>query len=227
MGNFSLESLQKEIELLKKRVLWLETVLKRVPAMLYISDNDRKVVTWCNQLFEENTGYSRAEAQDMGPQFFQEIMHPEDFRLTLLAQESFRNNKSMFSGVARIRKRGQNDWRWVLGTAVPFSLKEDGGVQEIVSAFLELSVAVDTNQQLADAMGEVLRRQHESLLSKLTGREKEVLALAVKGLNNKEIALQLNLSRYTVETHRKNIRLKLKVRNMTELTAVARKIGFL
>jgi RNA polymerase sigma factor (sigma-70 family) len=76
------------------------------------------------------------------------------------------------------------------------------------------------------ALNEILRRQNENLLNKLTPREKDVLGLAVQGLNNKEIANSLNLSRYTVETHRKNIRLKLKVRNTTELVAIARKIGF-
>jgi len=45
-------------------------------------------------------------------------------------------------------------------------------------------------------------------------------------LNNKEIAATLNLSRYTIETHRKNIRIKLKVRNTTELIALARKVGY-
>jgi RNA polymerase sigma factor (sigma-70 family) len=71
-----------------------------------------------------------------------------------------------------------------------------------------------------------MRRQNETLFNKLTPREKDVLGMAVKGLNNKEIAQSLNLSRYTVETHRKNIRLKLKVRNTSELVAIARKIGF-
>lgn len=85
---------------------------------------------------------------------------------------------------------------------------------------------MDTNFQLSEAMREVLRRQNENQLNRLTSREKDVFALAVQGRNNKEIAAELNLSRYTVETHRKNIRLKLKVRNSTELVALAKRIGF-
>lgn len=87
-------------------------------------------------------------------------------------------------------------------------------------------MAMDTNFQLSEAMREVLRRQNENQLNRLTSREKDVFALAVQGRNNKEIAAELNLSRYTVETHRKNIRLKLKVRNSTELVALAKRIGF-
>jgi RNA polymerase sigma factor (sigma-70 family) len=85
---------------------------------------------------------------------------------------------------------------------------------------------MDTNDQLTEAMLDVMRRKHEDLISKLTPRERDILKLTVKGLNNKEIAATLNLSRYTIETHRKNIRIKLKVRNTTELIALARKVGY-
>ena len=43
---------------------------------------------------------------------------------------------------------------------------------------------------------------------KISGREMEVINLIKAGLTNKEIAVRLNLSFYTVETHRKNIKLK-------------------
>lgn len=44
---------------------------------------------------------------------------------------------------------------------------------------------------------------------KLSGREIEVIQLVKKGLTTKEIADQLNISFYTAETHRKNIKLKI------------------
>jgi len=43
---------------------------------------------------------------------------------------------------------------------------------------------------------------------KISGREMEVINLIKAGLTTKEIAVKLNLSFYTVETHRKNIKLK-------------------
>jgi len=110
--------------------------------------------------------------------------------------------------------------------AIPFTRDENGGVKEVICAFLDLTMAMDTNDQLAAAMREVLRRHNDDLLGKLTPREMEILQLTVQGFNNKEVAEQLNLSRYTIETHRKNIRLKLKVRNTTELIALARRGGY-
>lgn len=46
---------------------------------------------------------------------------------------------------------------------------------------------------------------------KLSNREKEVAQLVKSGLTTKEIADQLNISFYTAETHRKNIKLKIGV----------------
>jgi DNA-binding NarL/FixJ family response regulator len=46
---------------------------------------------------------------------------------------------------------------------------------------------------------------------KLSSRELEVIKLVKAGLKTKEIADQLNISFYTAETHRKNIKLKIGV----------------
>jgi DNA-binding NarL/FixJ family response regulator len=46
---------------------------------------------------------------------------------------------------------------------------------------------------------------------KLSAREKDVIRLVKEGLTTKEIADRLNISFYTAETHRKNIKLKIGV----------------
>ncbi|NSL89757.1 LuxR C-terminal-related transcriptional regulator [Chitinophaga solisilvae] len=224
--NLILTALQKENEQLKGRNQWLENILNNVPAMLYCYDNNNKSITWCNTYLAETFGFSTLEMTGKGMDFFRHIMHPDDFKLAAVAQQQFRNNKAHFGGVARIKRKGEEEYRWLLGLEVPFTYDAKGQVKEIICAFLDLTHAIDTNAQISVALSEILRRQNENLLNKLTAREKDVLGLAVQGLNNKEIANALNLSRYTVETHRKNIRLKLKVRNTSELVAVARKIGF-
>jgi DNA-binding NarL/FixJ family response regulator len=55
----------------------------------------------------------------------------------------------------------------------------------------------------------------------LTPREKEVLLLITKGLTNPEIAKKLFVSLTTIESHRKNLYSKLKVRNTAMLIAYA------
>ena len=48
---------------------------------------------------------------------------------------------------------------------------------------------------------------------KLTDREKEIIKLILDQKSNVEIAMDLDISKRTVETHRKNIMLKLEVKN--------------
>lgn len=69
--------------------------------------------------------------------------------------------------------------------------------------------------------GEVLKTTPQlPLLTKLTGREQEVLALVTQGLSNKEIAAELHLSEGTVRNMLSIIMDKLEVRNRTELTSL-------
>ncbi|RNC86751.1 MAG: DNA-binding response regulator [Winogradskyella sp.] len=56
---------------------------------------------------------------------------------------------------------------------------------------------------------------------KLTERESEIVLLIAEGLQNIEIASRLNLSRSTIETHRKNIRKKLQLKGNGSLFAFA------
>lgn len=63
--------------------------------------------------------------------------------------------------------------------------------------------------------------------SLLTAREKEILNLVAQGLSNREIAEQLFVSRYTVESHIKHIYRKLSVTKRTKAVSAARSLGIL
>lgn len=57
------------------------------------------------------------------------------------------------------------------------------------------------------------------VLYKITDREFEIIHLILQGLVTKQIAAKLELSIYTIETHKKNIHRKLKVQSTAELIA--------
>ena len=61
----------------------------------------------------------------------------------------------------------------------------------------------------------------------LTSREAEILQLLAEGKTNKEIATSLNLSPYTVETHRKHVMQKLNLRNSAEVVLYAVRKGII
>lgn len=59
----------------------------------------------------------------------------------------------------------------------------------------------------------------------LTGREQDVLRRLARGLGNKEIAAELNLSENTVKTHVRNILAKLNLRSRAEAAVYAVQAG--
>jgi len=59
----------------------------------------------------------------------------------------------------------------------------------------------------------------------LTRREKEILQLLTRGLTSQEIASQLFLSTYTVDSHRRNMLQKFNVHNTQSLLNIVRELG--
>lgn len=67
----------------------------------------------------------------------------------------------------------------------------------------------------------ISNRDEEENLKKLSEREKDVLIGIAKGLSNKEIAQELNVSVNTIMTHRRNIVSKLQIHSPAGLTIYA------
>lgn len=76
-----------------------------------------------------------------------------------------------------------------------------------------------------DYMRQLQQRGVEDSYELLTTREREILQLLAEGRSNKDIARLLDLSLYTVETHRSNIMQKLNLHGMPELMLYAIRKG--
>ncbi len=76
-----------------------------------------------------------------------------------------------------------------------------------------------------DYVRELQDREIEDSYELLTTREREILQLIAEGKSNKEIANLLNLSLYTVETHRGNMMEKLNLHTVPEIILYAVRKG--
>lgn len=76
-----------------------------------------------------------------------------------------------------------------------------------------------------DYVREVRARGVQDSYELLTSREREVLQLLAEGKSNKDIAGVLNLSLYTVDTHRRNLQDKLNLHSFAELILYALRKG--
>ena len=82
-----------------------------------------------------------------------------------------------------------------------------------------------TKMLAEDYVREIRARGIEDSYELLTPREREILQLLAEGKSNKDIATLLNLSLYTVETHRRNLQDKLNLHSFAELILYAVRKG--
>jgi DNA-binding NarL/FixJ family response regulator len=80
---------------------------------------------------------------------------------------------------------------------------------------------------LEDYMRKLERTGGEDSYELLTPREREILQLVAEGRSSKEIANLLNLSVYTVETHRAKLMQKLNLRSVSEVILYAVRKGII
>jgi len=85
-------------------------------------------------------------------------------------------------------------------------------------------VQVPQNPQEAEVLI-ILRDKHGNESPTLTSMEKKVLKYLVKGLSNKDIALNLNIGSGTVNAHLDNVYRKLDVSNRAAAICTAIKLG--
>lgn len=94
--------------------------------------------------------------------------------------------------------------------------------KEMLSRFDSSISIYDDITTISKVIEDALQTENEEEDSKvLSQREKEVIVGIVKGLSNKEIAAEINVSVNTVMTHRRNIASKLRIHSPAGLTIYA------
>jgi DNA-binding NarL/FixJ family response regulator len=93
-------------------------------------------------------------------------------------------------------------------------------IHRVVAGQVHLSPRM-TNRVLRRAAGRTAVAPGETCLNSLSDRELQVFEMIGRGLNTKRIAACLSLSIKTVESHRENIKWKLRLANGSELTREA------
>lgn len=95
---------------------------------------------------------------------------------------------------------------------------KDGPSSEILAA---IDAVAGGGSYIAHRLARPTPRGDEATRPLLSERESEVLAALARGLSSKQIAAEYDLSVRTVETHRQNIRRKLKIAGQAELIRYA------
>jgi FixJ family two-component response regulator len=92
--------------------------------------------------------------------------------------------------------------------------------QQLLDA-VQAGLERDRIRRLEDRVTAELRERYVSL----TAREREVFALVVTGLPNKQIGAALDLTEATVKVHRSQLTRKMRARSVIDLVRMADKLG--
>jgi len=110
-------------------------------------------------------------------------------------------------------------------------------VQAMKAGAVEFLTKPFRDQDLLDAVRSGIHRDREGRkertelaalregLSHLTRRERQVMALVVAGLLNKQIALRLGTSEKTIKIHRSQVMRKMHADSLAELVRMSQKLG--
>jgi FixJ family two-component response regulator len=110
-------------------------------------------------------------------------------------------------------------------------------VQAMKAGAVEFLTKPFTNDVLLDAIGGAIKRSRtavrqeaelrvlRSAYASLTPREREVMALVVSGLLNKQVGGELGISEITVKAHRGQVMRKMKADSLPQLVTMAARLG--
>ncbi len=100
--------------------------------------------------------------------------------------------------------------------------------KELVAALNDVKLGyIHLSEEASRALSEFKKRIFEYPEIKLSAREKEIVALMMKGNTNREIAEKLFISESTVETHRKNVYRKTDAHSLPKLIQIVQELNLL
>ena len=118
--------------------------------------------------------------------------------------------------------------REVLRAGARGYLLKESGAEDLVRAVRAVAGGESwLSPAVSNAVLDDYRRHVTDPIDLLTSREREVLQMLAEGKTNKEIAVVLNLSVYTVDAHRGRIMEKLNLHSINELVRFAVRNGLI
>ncbi len=106
------------------------------------------------------------------------------------------------------------------------------GAEDFLSKPVSKEILLNAVRRALDRCESEHRRRLElnslrDRIARLTPREREVLALVVRGRLNKQIAGDLGTAERTIKAHRHRIMEKLEVKSVAELASIAERLGMI
>ena len=86
-----------------------------------------------------------------------------------------------------------------------------------------VNLAIQKDRAAKEKLAEL--RKIQERVESLTPREREVFALVVTGMLNKQIAFEMGISEKTIKVHRARVMQKMQAESLADLVRLAEKVG--
>ncbi len=170
-------------------------------------------------------GVNTAQLRQMGSKFHDRFFNNEDMegiRSRLQAMMKNKDPEETFTFFQQVKFHDREEWVWHVASICIFHQDEAGNPTHLITTAFPMDQMKHIPNKAERLLAENLffKKNLQKFLS-LGNRAKEVLRLVAMGKSSVEIARELNISVETVNTHRKNIKKKLKINNPYEFTEYA------
>lgn len=214
-------------EIINRSIAEISVIACKLPGVVILHDLRDWSVAWMSQRGLDELGITLAEIASLSSEeYYSRYFNPEDAKdyapkiLSLMERNIADEICTCFQ---QVRFAVHEEWNWHMASTMVFARDETG------KPLLAISMAfpIDTMHHMTFKAERLLAennflRNNFQLFSRLSKRECEILKYLAMGKSALETAEELYISLGTVETHRKNIKKKLKTNSYFELCQFAR-----
>ncbi len=218
------------------KLIELDTIYPYNTTFYCITNTPHQSFEYVSKNFTACTGLSRELMLEKGMDYFWSRMHPDDVQLwikclqdlmhfTMTELNEKQKAKMTYTWNYRI-KNAKGAYITIIQNTTP--LQFDSQQKPIIGLAHYTVLDCDLNMDICASAKylnenneyETLFYRNESnnfLLDVISKREKDIIRLLITQKSSKEIAQVLNISKHTVDTHRRNILSKLKLSSTIQL----------
>lgn len=204
----------------------IAALAEEIPGVIIIHNIRDLSVAYMSPRGQRILGVNNEELVRMGPEYYNRFFNPDEAQEHVSKMISFlqkNNNDESIALFQQVKSETSHEWTWY-STSVKIFMRDDDGNPLLTIA---IAIPIDPKHHITNKVARLLdennflRKNYEKF-SQLTERERQVLGCMAFGKTSNEIGNELHISVATAETHRKNIKRKLKITSNFDVSLYAR-----
>jgi len=195
----------------------IQSIADYLPSALIIHEVETLQIVYMNSVGLDVLGTTLGELQAMGPETYHlKYFNTEDSdeyvpKILHLIKSKTQEQVSYFQ---QVRVPDNPEWQLFVSNTKVFARNDAGDATYMLTIASKLDPVHHITTKVNRLMNEIAFLRHNNLLFlTLTRREKEILKYIAMGMSSAEISAKLFIAPATAETHRKNIKNKLHLKN--------------